>query len=61
VVFRWKFVENGKDFEIAVEEHVVTNDGAVLVDAARASPVDGSWMHFESEGRGFNSLGRAKA
>ena len=33
-VGRWKFVENGKDLEIAVEGHVVTNDGAVLVDAA---------------------------
>jgi DNA-binding transcriptional LysR family regulator len=33
-VVRWRFVENGKDLEIAVEGHVVTNDGAVLVDAA---------------------------
>ena len=33
-VDRWRFVENGKDLEIAVEGHVVTNDGAVLVDAA---------------------------
>jgi DNA-binding transcriptional LysR family regulator len=33
-VNRWKFVENGKDLEIAVDGHVVTNDGAVLVDAA---------------------------
>jgi DNA-binding transcriptional LysR family regulator len=33
-VNRWKFVEDGKDIEIAVEGHVVTNDGAVLVDAA---------------------------
>jgi DNA-binding transcriptional LysR family regulator len=33
-VDRWKFVENGKDIEIAVEGHVVTNDGAFLVDAA---------------------------
>jgi DNA-binding transcriptional LysR family regulator len=33
-VNRWKFVENGKDLEIAVNGHVVTNDGAVLVDAA---------------------------
>jgi len=33
-VERWKFVENGKDLEIAVDGHVVTNDGAVLVDAA---------------------------
>jgi DNA-binding transcriptional LysR family regulator len=34
IVNRWKFVEDGKDLEIAVEGHVVTNDGAVLVDAA---------------------------
>jgi len=33
-VNHWKFVENGKDLEIAVDGHVVTNDGAVLVDAA---------------------------
>src|SRR5882672_8913036 len=33
-VNRWKFVENGKDLEIAVDGHIVTNDGAVLVDAA---------------------------
>ena len=33
-VNRWKFVENGKDIEIAVDGHIVTNDGAVLVDAA---------------------------
>jgi len=33
-VVRWKFVENGKELEIAVEGPVVTNDGAVLVDAA---------------------------
>ena len=33
-VDRWRFIDNGKDLEIAVEGHVVTNDGAVLVDAA---------------------------
>ena len=33
-VDRWRFVERGKDLEIAVEGQVVTNDGAVLVDAA---------------------------
>ncbi len=33
-VDRWRFVENGKDLEIAVEGHVITNDGAVLVDTA---------------------------
>lgn len=31
---RWRFVEDGKEFEIAVDGHIVTNDGAVLVDAA---------------------------
>ena len=30
----WRFVENGKDLEIAVDGHVMTNDGAVLADAA---------------------------
>jgi DNA-binding transcriptional LysR family regulator len=33
-VVRWRFVENGKDLDIAVEGQIVTNDGAVLVDAA---------------------------
>jgi DNA-binding transcriptional LysR family regulator len=33
-VDRWRFVENGKDLEIAVDGQIVTNDGAVLVDAA---------------------------
>jgi len=33
-VVRWRFVEDGKDLEIAVEGQMVTNDGAVLVDAA---------------------------
>lgn len=33
-VDRWKFVEDGKPFEVAVDGHIVTNDGAVLVDAA---------------------------
>jgi len=33
-VNRWRFIEEGKDLEIAVEGHIVTNDGAVLVDAA---------------------------
>lgn len=33
-VDRWRFVEHGKDLEIAVDGHIVTNDGAVLVDAA---------------------------
>jgi len=33
-VDRWRFREDGKDFEIAVDGHIVTNDGAVLVDAA---------------------------
>jgi DNA-binding transcriptional LysR family regulator len=33
-VDRWRFLENGKDLEIAVDGHIVTNDGSVLVDAA---------------------------
>ncbi len=33
-VVRWRFREHGNDFEIAVDGHIVTNDGAVLVDAA---------------------------
>ena len=33
-VDRWRFIEKGVDLEIAVEGHIVTNDGAVLVDAA---------------------------
>ena len=33
-VDRWRFIENGKDLEIVVEGRIVTNDGAVLVDAA---------------------------
>jgi DNA-binding transcriptional LysR family regulator len=34
MVDRWRFKERGKDFEIAVDGRVVTNDGALLVDAA---------------------------
>jgi DNA-binding transcriptional LysR family regulator len=33
-VRRWKFVDKGKELEVAVEGSIVTNDGAVLVDAA---------------------------
>jgi DNA-binding transcriptional LysR family regulator len=33
-VVRWGFRERGSDLEIAVDGQVVTNDGAVLVDAA---------------------------
>ena len=33
-VDRWRFIQNGKDLEIAIAGHLVTNDGAVLVDAA---------------------------
>lgn len=33
-VDRWRFVQDGKELEIAVDGHVVTNDGALLVDAA---------------------------
>lgn len=35
-VARWKFVEHNKELELAVDSRVVTNDGAVLVDAAVA-------------------------
>lgn len=35
-VDRWRFLENGEALEIAVDGPVVTNDGAVLVDAALA-------------------------
>jgi DNA-binding transcriptional LysR family regulator len=33
-VVRWQFREQGNEFEISVDGHIVTNDGAVLVDAA---------------------------
>jgi DNA-binding transcriptional LysR family regulator len=33
-VARWRFVDSGKDLELLVNGRVVTNDGAVLVDAA---------------------------
>jgi DNA-binding transcriptional LysR family regulator len=33
-VVRWRFREHGNEFEVAVDGHMVTNDGAVLVDAA---------------------------
>jgi DNA-binding transcriptional LysR family regulator len=33
-VDRWRFVDDGKQLEIAVEGQIVTNDGAVLLDAA---------------------------
>jgi DNA-binding transcriptional LysR family regulator len=33
-VVRWRFREDGNDFVVAVDGHVFTNDGAVLVDAA---------------------------
>jgi DNA-binding transcriptional LysR family regulator len=35
-VDRWRFLDHGKELEIAVEGPVITNDGAVLVDAAAA-------------------------
>ena len=44
-VDRWRFVENGEDLEVAVDGHVVTNDGAVLVDAA----VDGLGLAYVFE------------
>jgi DNA-binding transcriptional LysR family regulator len=33
-VTRWKFAKQGKELEVAVDGPIVTNDGAVLVDAA---------------------------
>ncbi len=33
-VARWRFVEDDKELELVVDGRVVTNDGAVLVDAA---------------------------
>src|SRR6266850_964723 len=33
-VDRWRFIEDGREIDIAVDGHVVTNDGALLVDAA---------------------------
>lgn len=33
-VARWRFVDDGDDLELAVDGRLVTNDGAVLVDAA---------------------------
>jgi DNA-binding transcriptional LysR family regulator len=33
-VARWRFIDDGKDLELAVNGRIVTNDGAVLVDAA---------------------------
>jgi len=33
-VDRWRFVDDGRDFEIAVDGPIVTNDGSVLIDAA---------------------------
>jgi DNA-binding transcriptional LysR family regulator len=33
-VARWKFVESDKELELTIEGRVVTNDGAVLIDAA---------------------------
>jgi DNA-binding transcriptional LysR family regulator len=44
-VDRWRFIEDGKDLAIAVEGHIVTNDGAVLVDAA----VDGLGLAYVFE------------
>lgn len=50
-VGRWRFVEDGKELEIAVHGQVVTDDGALLVDAA----LDGLGLAyvFESMARPF--------
>lgn len=34
VIYRWELSENGKEFEVAVNGRVVTNDGQLVVDAA---------------------------
>src|SRR5258708_2464869 len=44
-VDRWRFVEDGKDVEIAVHGHLVTDSGALLVDAA----VDGLGLAYVFE------------
>ena len=44
-VDRWRYVEKGKDLEVAVDGPIVTNDGAVLVDAA----VDGLGLAYVFE------------
>jgi DNA-binding transcriptional LysR family regulator len=44
-VDRWRFVEDGKDIEIAVDGRVVTNDGALLVETA----VDGLGLAYVFE------------
>lgn len=43
---RWKFVEDGKEVDIAVDGHLVANDGAVLVDAA----LDGLGLTYVFDG-----------
>lgn len=35
-IARWRFTERGKELELPVDGRIVTNDGAVLVDAAVA-------------------------
>jgi DNA-binding transcriptional LysR family regulator len=44
-VDRWRFVDDGRDLEMAVDGPIVTNDGAVLVDAA----VDGLGLAYVFE------------
>jgi DNA-binding transcriptional LysR family regulator len=34
-IYRWEFNENGKEFEIAVDGRVTTNDADVMIEAAR--------------------------
>jgi len=53
---RWSFVVDGETLELAVDGRLVTNDGAVLVDAA----VEGAGLAyvFEDMVRGLVSQGR---
>jgi DNA-binding transcriptional LysR family regulator len=44
-VDRWRFIDDGKELDIAVDGPLVTNDGAVLVDAA----VDGLGLAYVFE------------
>lgn len=43
---RWRFVEDGKDFDITVDGRIVANDGGVLVDAA----LDGLGLAYVFDG-----------
>ena len=44
-IYRWEFTDRGKDFDIAVDGHITTNDGDVMVAAA----VDGLGLAYVLE------------